>query len=55
MISELHHLNLKLCSKWYNKIFLAPDCGAKAGKITTQPKQGRQAAPMSILCILLKL
>jgi hypothetical protein len=29
MLSELHSLNLKLCSKQYNKkIYFAPDCGA---------------------------
>jgi hypothetical protein len=53
MLSELHSLNLKLYSKQYNKKKFAPDCGATiAGDITAQPKQGRQATPMSSLCIL---
>ncbi len=31
MLSKLHSLNLKLCSKQYNKkICFAPDCGATA-------------------------
>jgi hypothetical protein len=56
MLSLLHSLNLKLCSKHYNKIVLfAPDYlivvkqQAVAGNMTTQPKQGRQDVPMSKL------
>ncbi len=52
-------MNLKLCSKQYNRIdwlylIVAPQ-QVVAGDIATQPKQGRQAAPMSSLCILLCL
>jgi len=43
MLSELHTLNLKLCSSQYNK---APDCGATAKqllvtKLLNQNKAGR--------------
>jgi hypothetical protein len=30
MLSELHSLYLKLCSKQYNKNCFAPNCGATA-------------------------
>ncbi len=33
----------------------APDCGAVAGNINTQPKQGRQAGPMSSLYSLMSM
>ncbi len=56
MLSELHSLTLKLCSKHNKKKMFTPDCGAAvAGDITTEPKQGRRAGPMSSLCILLCL
>jgi hypothetical protein len=59
VLSELHSLNLKLCSKQYNKklfcTWLWCHSYAVAGDITTQPKQGRQAGLMSSLCILLYL
>ncbi len=56
MLSKLHSLNLKLCSKQYNKNFvLHLIVSPQLGNITTQPKQGWQAMPMSSLCILLCL
>ena len=56
MLSELDSLHLKLCSKQYNKIdllhmILGGTTAKVAGNITTQPKQGRQAALMSNLYV----
>jgi hypothetical protein len=57
MLFELHSLNLKVCRKQYYKICFEPDCGASAKQwlVTTQPKQGRLAGPISSLCIILCL
>ncbi len=53
MLSEFRSLNLKLCSKQYNKNFLLNLIVApQLSNITTQPKQSRSAAPMSSLFIL---
>ncbi len=60
MLSELHSLNFKLCSKQYNKIFFCTwlwcHSQAVADEITTQPKQGWQTMQISSsMCILLCL
>jgi hypothetical protein len=53
MLSEFRSLNLKLCSKQYNKNFLLHLIVApQLSNITTQPKQSWSAAPMSSLCIM---
>ncbi len=59
MLSELHNLNLKLCSKQYNKNFVlhlivAPQISS-GWQHNYSTKQGRQTGPMSSLCILLSL
>jgi hypothetical protein len=48
-ILKLHHLNLKLCSKQYNKIDLLHLI------VVSQLRGGWHAAPMTSLCILLCL
>ncbi len=59
MLSELHSLILKLCSKQYNKnlfcTLLWLHSYAVVGYITTQPKQGKQDGSKSKLRILLSL
>ncbi len=55
MLSELHSLNLKLCIKQYNKKFVLYLIVVPQLSSGRQANQGKQAGPMSSLCILLCL
>jgi hypothetical protein len=57
--SQIYHSSFKLCGKQYNRNFVLQLTVASqlrsSCNITTQPKQGRQAAPMNSMYFLMSM